>query len=53
MHRMFDAAAEQLAKAGDDDAIYQDIVRELGREALAENAEWLVEHRHRKIEQRS
>jgi hypothetical protein len=53
MHRMFDTATEQLAKAGQDDAIYQEIVRELGREALAENAEWLVEHRHRKIEQRS
>jgi hypothetical protein len=34
------------------DANFQGVVREIGREALAENAEWLVEHRHRKFEPR-
>ncbi len=52
MRRMFTRASE-AATAKQSDEEFSNLVRELGREALAENAEWLVEHRHRKIEQRS
>lgn len=52
MRRMFRRAAEVANRTGVSDAVFQDIVREIGREALAENAEWLVEHRHHKIEPR-
>ena len=31
------------------DAEFQEVMRDLGREALAENAEWLLDHRHRPI----
>lgn len=31
------------------DAEFQELMRDLGREALAENAEWLLDHRHRPI----
>jgi hypothetical protein len=30
-------------------AEFQELVRDLGREALAENAAWLLDHRHRPI----
>jgi hypothetical protein len=52
MRRMFGRTADVLNTTGLTDAIFQDVVREIGREALAENAEWLVEHRHRTIEPR-
>ena len=32
------------------DEKFQDLVRELGREALSENAEWLMDHRDREVE---
>jgi len=48
MGRIF-ARAEQVA-TGADDREFQALVRELGREALAENAEWLLDHRRRPIE---
>ncbi len=35
------------------DRTFKTLVRELGREALAENAEWLMEHRNRKVEHKS
>jgi hypothetical protein len=49
MRRMFRRAAD-LMSVSTSDAQFQNIVRELGREALSENAEWLGEHRNRKIE---
>jgi hypothetical protein len=49
MRRMFRRAAD-LMSICTSDAQFQNIVRELGREALSENAEWLGEHRNRKIE---
>jgi hypothetical protein len=52
MRRMFRRAAEVTDRMDVSDAVFQDIVREIGREALAENAEWLVGHRHHKIEPR-
>jgi hypothetical protein len=53
MFRLFERAAREVERPGQDEKGFQALVRELGREALAENAEWLVDHRHRKIEQRS
>jgi hypothetical protein len=53
MHRLFSRATEQISAQPLSDTQFQDLVRELGREALSENAEWLTEHRHRKIEQHS
>ncbi len=50
MRRMFRRAADLMQAPGASDALFQNIVRELGREALSENAEWLGEHRNRKIE---
>ena len=50
MRRMFRRAASFMNTADAPDDLFQDIVRELGREALSENAEWLGEHRNRKIE---
>ena len=50
MRRMFRRAATLMNAPGAPDALFQSIVRELGREALSENAEWLGEHRNRKIE---
>lgn len=52
MRRMFRRAAEVTGMPGVSDSVFQEVVREIGREALAENAEWLVEHRHHKIEPR-
>jgi hypothetical protein len=44
------ALREAKAVAPGNDKEFQDLVRDLGREALAENAEWLLDHRHRPIE---
>jgi hypothetical protein len=52
MRRMFRRAADVTNWTNVSDEMFQDIVREIGREALAENAQWLVEHRHHKIEPR-
>jgi hypothetical protein len=48
---MFSDAAKQARKPGQSDEKFKELVRELGREALSENAEWLAEHRHREIQQ--
>jgi hypothetical protein len=48
MGRIFERAREVAAGATDQE--FQALVRELGREALAENAEWLLDHRRRPIE---
>jgi hypothetical protein len=53
MHKLYQRAAQEVERSGEDHEAFQSLVRELGREALAENAAWLVDHRHRKIEQRS
>jgi hypothetical protein len=50
MRRMFRRAADFTDAAAAPDHLFQNIVRELGHDALAENAEWLREHRNRKIE---
>ncbi len=52
MARIFDRA-RRSARAADDDEAFIAIVRDLGREALAETAEWLLDHRRRKIELKS
>ena len=48
MGRLF-SRAQQLANEADDPE-FQGVARELGREALSETAEWLLDHRHRPIE---
>ena len=48
MGRIF-ARAEQVAAGAEEDE-FKAVVRELGREALSENAEWLLDHRRRPIE---
>ena len=52
MGRIFERARREATctSAATDDREFQALVRELGREALAENAEWLLDHRHRPIE---
>ena len=50
MRRMFRRAAALMHAPGVTDEVFQNLVRELGREALSENAEWLGEHRNRTIE---
>ena len=54
MGRIFQRARREATRtsAATDDREFQALVRELGREALAENAEWLLDHRHRPIEHR-
>jgi hypothetical protein len=52
MGRIFLRARRAAEKAPDDET-FKAVVRDLGREALAENAEWLVDHRRRKIEQKA
>jgi hypothetical protein len=49
MGRIF-GRASQVAATATSDAEFKALVHELGREALAENAEWLLDHRHRRIE---
>ena len=51
MNRMFSDAAKEARKPGQSNEKFKELVRELGREALSENAEWLAEHRHREIQQ--
>jgi hypothetical protein len=51
MSRMFSDAAKQARKPGQSEEKFKELIRELGREALSENAEWLSEHRHREIQQ--
>jgi hypothetical protein len=50
MGRIFRRALGEAKEAAKDPAQFKDLVRELGREALAENAEWLLDHRNRPIE---
>jgi hypothetical protein len=54
MGRIFERARREATttRAATNDAEFQALARELGREALAENAEWLLDHRHRPIEHR-
>ena len=51
MGRIF-TRAEAIAQGAGDDQVFIAVMRDLGREALAENAEWLLDHRRRKIEQK-
>ena len=50
--RIFARAIREAAAPDmrDDDREFQTLVLDLGREALAENAEWLLDHRHRPIQ---
>jgi hypothetical protein len=50
MGRIFRRALDEAKKAAKHPDQFKDLVRELGREALAENAEWLLDHRNRPIE---
>lgn len=51
MGDIFQRAECSLRIIGDDDSDkYQELIRELGREALSENAEWLMDHRDREVE---
>jgi hypothetical protein len=52
MSQVFDNALAALdaALARADDARGRDIVKELGVEALAENADWLILHRERPVQ---
>jgi hypothetical protein len=50
MGRIFRRALGEAKKAAKHPEQFKDLVRELGREALAENAEWLLDHRNRPIE---
>ncbi|WP_374544784.1 hypothetical protein [Rhodoblastus sp.] len=50
MGRLFNKALIEADKAQDDSEKYRAIMLELGREALAENADWLIDHRGRPIE---
>jgi hypothetical protein len=50
MGRLFNKALIEADKAKDDSEKYRAIMLELGREALAENADWLIDHRRRPIE---
>jgi hypothetical protein len=49
MHLVFQKAAEELERSCADALALRALVMELGREALAENAEWLLEHRRKPI----
>ncbi|MBA2451376.1 MAG: hypothetical protein H0V51_25450 [Chloroflexi bacterium] len=52
MSRLFADAREQLEAAidGGDDARARTLIEELGKEALAENGDWVLLHRERRIE---
>jgi hypothetical protein len=50
MGRIFRRGLDEAKEAGKDPGQFKDLVHELGREALAENAEWLLDHRNRPIE---
>jgi hypothetical protein len=43
------ALCEAKKIPANNDAEFQELMRDLGREALAENAEWLLDHRYRPI----
>ena len=55
MHDIFrqaDICADEIPRGGQDpkdDEAFRSVAHAAGLEALAENAEWLVEHRHRPI----
>ena len=51
MGQIFGRALDVAGSIGDgEDSKFKDLVRDLGREALAENAEWLMDHRDRQVE---
>lgn len=50
MHNIFERAADAEVATRGDDTAFQDLVFTLGKEAINENAEWLMDHRHRPIE---
>ncbi len=50
MGRIFRRALDGATEAAKEPEQFEDLVRELGREALVENAEWLLDHRNRPIE---
>ncbi len=52
MRDLFEIAAQRLAEAmqANDDEEARVIIRELGEEALAENGDWVIMHRERKVE---
>ncbi len=47
---LFERALTVLASVSPAQTAFSDVVRDLGREALWENAEWLLDHRDRPIE---
>lgn len=51
MGKLFAQAIDvaQGSECSTDDAAYQTLLRELGREALAENSDWLEDHRRREV----
>ncbi|WP_457350798.1 hypothetical protein [Roseateles sp. P5_D6] len=51
MGKLFAQAIDvaQGRECSTDDAAYQTLLRELGREALAENSDWLEDHRRREV----
>lgn len=52
MSRIFARAMDAEATTAVDDEAFRNLVFELGREAINENAGWLMDHRHRPIENR-
>lgn len=52
MNQIFSRAMDAEAKVAVDDDAFRRLVFELGREAINENAGWLMDHRHRPIENR-
>lgn len=52
MNQIFSRAMDAGAKAPTNDEAFRILVFELGREAINENAGWLMDHRHRPIENR-
>ncbi len=50
MHTLFAIAAWRFDRPGATDAERVQILRELGKEALAENGDWLLMHRERRLE---
>jgi hypothetical protein len=47
---IFVRALDVVQKSGVTDTRFHEVVRELGREALSENAEWLMDHRDRPVD---
>ena len=50
MGTLFERARVVADANPDDDHVFRELIRELGREALFENAEWLLDHRDRPVE---